>query len=79
MSVTKMAMTSALALATGISAATIATGYPAQQLPTLLMLDFYIVPITGSCDEGLCKSPANDHPHEPASVNADAVAIGPTP
>ena len=74
MNLTKMAVTSALALATGISAASMAIGYPGQQLP-LLMLQFpNIFTTIGSCD-GACESPANDQPGEPPSVNADAVAI----
>ena len=61
-----MAMTSALALAAGIAVAPIATAYPALDLPTLLMLRFYTIPTTEpySSDEGVSKSPANDHPDE---------------
>ena len=76
MNLTKMAVAGALAIATGISAASMAIGYPGQQLP-LLMLQFpNIFTTIESCD-GVCESPANDHPGEPPSVNADAVAFGP--
>ena len=72
MNVKKMVMTSALVLAAGIAVAPIATGYPALDLPTLLMLRFYTIPTTESCYEGVCKSPANDHPDEP---KAEAVYL----
>ena len=62
MNVKVVAVTSALALAAGIATAPLATDYPALDLPTLLMLRFYTVPTTGSCDDGTCKSPTNDHP-----------------
>ena len=78
MNVKKMVITSALALATGISAASMAIHYPAQQLPLLLLQFPNMVPTTDSCD-GVCKSPANEHPGEPANVRAETVAVGRTP
>jgi hypothetical protein len=68
MNVKVVAVTSALAVAAGIATAPLASDYPALDLPTLLMLRFYTVPISGSCDDGACKSP-NDHP-----VQTDEVA-----
>lgn len=62
MNVKIVAVTSALALAGGIAAAPLATDYPALDLPTLLMLRFYTIPTTGSCDDGACKSPETEHP-----------------
>ncbi|MGE2815412.1 hypothetical protein ACQI5H_09745 [Mycobacterium heidelbergense] len=70
MNVKILAVTSALALAGGIAAAPLATDYPALDLPTLLMLRFYTVPTTGSCDDAACKPPANDHP-----VQTDELAL----
>jgi hypothetical protein len=73
MDIKKAAVTGALALAVGFSAARISTGCEEPDLSTLLMLRFYTIPTTGSCYEGECNAPANEHPHEPAS---DTVAIG---
>jgi hypothetical protein len=72
MGIKKTAMTSALALAAGIAAVPVATGYPAPDLPSFLMLRFAMIQTPGSCDEGVCKSPANDHPDEPNFANAAA-------
>lgn len=81
MNVKKMAMTGALALATGMSAASTATGFlhAPPWLPPLLTAPFYTVPVNEFCYDGVCKSPANDRRDEPASVSADTEAIGPTP
>ena len=72
MSIKKAAMTGALALAAGIAAVPITTGYPAPDLPTLLMLRFSMVPTPEPCDEVVCKSPGNDRPDEPNFANAAA-------
>ncbi len=61
-------MTTALALATGITVATNATGYPPQQLPTLLMLRSYVIPTEFPYEEGVSKSPSTDHSDEPDST-----------
>jgi hypothetical protein len=79
MNVTKMAMAGALGFATVISAASIASGYPHQQMPTLLMLNFFVIPTTSTCYDGACQSPLDSNPGEPASVRAESVAIGPAP
>ena len=76
MDVKEIVISSALALATAASAASMAIGYPAQQLPLLLLQFPNMVPATGSCDE-VCNLPVNDHSSQPATVNP--VAFGPTP
>jgi hypothetical protein len=78
MNVKEMVVTSVLALATGLSAASMASGYPAQQLPLFFLQFPTMDPATDSCD-GVCKSPPTEHPGDPASVNANTVAIGPLP
>lgn len=78
MNVKEMVVTSALALATGLSAASMANGYPAQQLPLFFLQFPTMDPATDSC-EGVCKAPPSELPGGPASVNADTVAIGPMP
>jgi hypothetical protein len=76
MNVKEMVVASALALATGLSAASMANGYPAQQLPMFFLQLPTMDPATDSCD-GVCKAPPIEHPGGPASVNADTVATGP--
>lgn len=72
MNVTKMVATSVFALATVVSAAsTVTSDHVPPWLPPLLTLPYYTVPTTDSCYDGVCKSPANGHPDQPASVRAD--------
>ena len=79
MNVTKIAMTGALGFATVISAVSIASGYPHQEMPTLLMLNFFGVPTTSTCYDGACQTPLDSNPDQSASIRAESVAIGPTP
>jgi hypothetical protein len=73
MDVKKMAMTITLALAIGTSTAFTPTGFfhAPPWLPPLLTAKFYTVPVTNSCDDEVCKLPANNRQDEPASVAAD--------